>query len=286
MKQILSTAILLILTSTVSIANERIISTSSYITQIIVALGEGDQLVGIDSSSRYSDELQKISDIGYRRALSTEGILSLKPTLIFLSSDSGPKNVVDQVIGLGVKNITFDPPKDRASLNALVSSISQTFNDSQKGEEIIKNMDSDEIKLKETNSKRKQLTGLFLMEETGGKGSRSFAGGETFATLLMDLLNINNPFKTHFTSYKDVDIETQVQQNADIVLVGKRVFYQGKDYLFKLREPSSLGWPNAVTPKCLIEIDINQYLFYGIDIYQKADKLSEFINTCIQKGKE
>ena len=35
--------------------------------------------------------------IGYVRALSTEGVLSLNPTLIIGENDMGPKNVLEQL---------------------------------------------------------------------------------------------------------------------------------------------------------------------------------------------
>ncbi len=65
------------------------------VTEIIYALGRGELLVGVDSTSLYPPSAQKLAaDIGYVRALSAEGILSLRPDCIIAVEGAGPADVL------------------------------------------------------------------------------------------------------------------------------------------------------------------------------------------------
>jgi iron complex transport system substrate-binding protein len=58
-----------------------------------LCLGSTGNLVGVDYSSTYPPEIKQVPTIGYHRALSAEGILSLKPTLIIHDNNIGPDNM-------------------------------------------------------------------------------------------------------------------------------------------------------------------------------------------------
>ena len=62
---------------------ERIIVIGQEYNEIIWDLGAEKDVVGVDFSSTYPPAVKKTQTVGYHRALSAEGILSLRPTLIF-----------------------------------------------------------------------------------------------------------------------------------------------------------------------------------------------------------
>src|SRR5437868_13732484 len=61
---------------------ERLVVISQIYNEIIWALGAQEAVVGVDLSSTYPPDLKKVQTVGYHRALSAEGILSLHPTAI------------------------------------------------------------------------------------------------------------------------------------------------------------------------------------------------------------
>jgi|SRR5579871_5641610 len=63
---------------------QRIVCIGQAYNEMIYALGAQATLVGVYYSSNYPPEIGKLPTVGYHRALSAEGILSLHPTLIFL----------------------------------------------------------------------------------------------------------------------------------------------------------------------------------------------------------
>lgn len=63
-------------------ANERIISLSPSITEIVYALGAGENLVGTSEYSLYPKEVQRVQIIGGSNNPNIEKIISLAPTLV------------------------------------------------------------------------------------------------------------------------------------------------------------------------------------------------------------
>lgn len=84
--------------------SERIVVAGGVITEVIYALGLQDRVVGVDSTSQFpADALKDKANIGYVRALSAEGVLSLKPTLVMLIDGAGPPDAVSLLNESGVK---------------------------------------------------------------------------------------------------------------------------------------------------------------------------------------
>lgn len=83
---------------------DRIVVAGGVITEVIYALGLQDRIVGIDSTSQFPPEaLKEKANVGYVRALSAEGVLSLKPSLIMLIDGAGPPDAVSLLSESGVK---------------------------------------------------------------------------------------------------------------------------------------------------------------------------------------
>lgn len=80
----------------------RIVSVGGGLTEIIYALGAEKELVGVDTTSLYPQAATRLPSVGYARALSSEGILALSPTLVLASEDAGPPAVLRQIGTAGV----------------------------------------------------------------------------------------------------------------------------------------------------------------------------------------
>jgi iron complex transport system substrate-binding protein len=82
---------------------QRIVAAGGVITEILYALGAGGQIAGVDATSLHPPEaLQEKPNIGYVRALSAEGVLSLKPSRIIAIDSAGPPDVMRLLRGAGV----------------------------------------------------------------------------------------------------------------------------------------------------------------------------------------
>ena len=82
---------------------DRIVAIGGAVTEIIYALKQGERIVGVDTTSVFPTEaLTAKPNVGYMRALSIEGILSLKPTRIISIEGAGPPDVLKQIEAAGV----------------------------------------------------------------------------------------------------------------------------------------------------------------------------------------
>ncbi|HRJ72305.1 MAG TPA: ABC transporter substrate-binding protein, partial [Terrimicrobiaceae bacterium] len=66
-------------------AEERIVSAAGAVTETLYALGVQDALVAVDVSSVFPAAADALPKIGYARQLSAEGILSMKPSVVFVT---------------------------------------------------------------------------------------------------------------------------------------------------------------------------------------------------------
>src|SRR5574339_733669 len=90
----------------------RYVVISPIYNEIIWALGAQDKVVGVDLSTTYPPEVKNVQSVGYHRALSAEGILSLHPTAIINDNNIGPPQVVQQLQQLNIPMKTFTAKND------------------------------------------------------------------------------------------------------------------------------------------------------------------------------
>ncbi|GAC1344546.1 MAG: hemin ABC transporter substrate-binding protein [Myxococcales bacterium] len=87
---------------------QRLVSLSKQYSEIIYALGAEKDLVAVDLSSTYPPQIKSLPTVGYHRALSAEGILSVKPTLLLHDNEVGPEHVLRQLEQLKIPMKVFD----------------------------------------------------------------------------------------------------------------------------------------------------------------------------------
>ncbi len=90
------------------------------VTEIIYALGQEHRLVARDTTSTYPPEAQALPDIGYMRALSPEGVLSVEPELIISEEGAGPPEAIDV---LKEAKIAFVTVPDEYTADGIVEKI-------------------------------------------------------------------------------------------------------------------------------------------------------------------
>ena len=86
---------------------KRIIAIGSSVTEIVYALGQQDRLVGRDRTSTFPTKALDLPDVGYIRALSPEGVLSVEPDLIVALEGSGPPEAVAVLKEAGVPFVSI-----------------------------------------------------------------------------------------------------------------------------------------------------------------------------------
>jgi len=167
---------------------QRIVCIGEEYNEMIYALGAESNLVGVDYSSTYPPQIKQLPTVGYHRALSAEGILSLHPTLILSDNNIGPDNVVRQLQALGVPMKTFQAKDDSIEgEKALLREMGAFFHKEQRAAELCAQIDREmaaaEIAVKQYKTTPRvavihfgRASNVYLLVGNGGGGDAGTAG--------------------------------------------------------------------------------------------------------------
>ena len=215
-----------IIISTLSIASkidksqyvDRVVTIGGSVTEIVFKLGLEDLVVAVDQSSTIPEKVKELPQVGYIRAISSEGVLSTAPTKILTTTDIGPPNAVRQIKDSGVDIQIFNSPKNLEDIVALTIKISNIFNADKEAANIIKNIYKARDSISKLISKYKKKPKIaFFMNPSSG--SYNAAGSGTNANYLIELIGAENIFSKDFKRYQKVDKEQILKYNPDAILV-------------------------------------------------------------------
>lgn len=118
---------------------ERILSGSATHTEILFALGAGDQVAGVDL---WSDFPAEATDLPRFDALdaSVEAIADLDPDLVILTFDPG---VVDGLAALGIPVLVLDAPQDLDGVFAQYADIALAIDRAEEADALVSRMRAD-----------------------------------------------------------------------------------------------------------------------------------------------
>jgi iron complex transport system substrate-binding protein len=105
----------------------RVVSVSKQINEYIYAIGAQDHLVAVDLTSVYPPAIRELPNVGYHRALSAEGITSMRPTLFLTDGNVGPDAVLDLVRKVGVPILVLEPGSTPDSAQLLLRDLGTLF---------------------------------------------------------------------------------------------------------------------------------------------------------------
>src|SRR5690348_17654430 len=86
-------------------SGQRVVSVSKQLNEFLYAIHAKSVLVARDLTSIYPPQITKLPSVGYHRALSAEGIVSMKPTLLLTDGNVGPEPVLAQVKQVGIPEL-------------------------------------------------------------------------------------------------------------------------------------------------------------------------------------
>ena len=124
------------------------------ITETIFALGEGKSVVAVDASSLYPKEVTSLPQVGYYRQVSTEGILSAKPSMVIASDAAGPKESIDQIKKIGVSVIQVPSEKTLDGTEKRIKQIASLLKKEKEGAKLIEQIHEDIKQIKNISSQQ------------------------------------------------------------------------------------------------------------------------------------
>jgi iron complex transport system substrate-binding protein len=203
---------------TVRIADtSRIVALGGAVTEILYAVGLQDQVVGVDLTSTYPAEARAKPNVGYVRALTAEGVLSLNPTLVIAIEGAGPKEAVDVLEKASVPYVVVPDHHDIADVGGKIRLIAEAAGVSDKGRDLAAAVEADLAALESIRGKiAKRRKAIFVMGMTAG--SPVVAGKDTSADVIFQLAGVDNAMSA-ITGFKPASDEAAFAADADAVVV-------------------------------------------------------------------
>lgn len=199
----------------------RIVSLGGDVTEILYALGAEDRIVGVDATSVHPPEaLHDKPNVGYLRQLSTEGILSLGPTLVLANEKAGPPAVVAALASARAEVIMVPDEPSPEGIVRKVRLIAAAIGAEEAGAAlatgIARDLDSVRRRTADLPTSRR---GLFVLSAEGG---RLVVGGrETAADAIFALAGVRNAAEG-VRGYKPIAAEALLEFAPDVVFVMRR----------------------------------------------------------------
>ena len=107
---------------------QRVVGVSKQINEYLYEIGAESVLVARDLTSIYPPAIRSLPSVGYHRALSAEGIISMRPTMLLTDGNLGPDAVVEQVKKVGIPVVILKPGSTPDSAQALMAELGARFN--------------------------------------------------------------------------------------------------------------------------------------------------------------
>lgn len=249
---------------------QRLVAAGGVITEILYALGREDLLVGVDTTSLHPAEALKTKpNIGYVRALSAEGILSLRPTRVIAIEGAGPPDALKLVAEAGVAVERISEDTSEAGVVARIRAIGRLAGVPDRAEALANRVQQEFAALKTErdalSAKKRVLFVLSLQNGraiVGGRGSSADAiiaeAGAVNAASAVD-------------GFKPVTDEGIIAAAPDVVLMMARGNHAANPAeVFAL--PAFSATP-AATQKALVTMDGLYLLGFGPRTPQAARDL-------------
>lgn len=251
---------------------DRIVSLGGSVTEIVAALGAADRLVARDTTSTYPESVAALPNVGYVRALSPEGVLSLQPTLILAEDGAGPPEAMEvlKASGVTVQTIPGDPSPE--GVLAKITAVANALNLPAEGEalsaEVAAGLEAARARAAGVSTPKRVL---FILSLQGGRVMAGGAGSEAEGIITL-AGGINAA--TGFDGYKPMTDEAVLAAQPDVILMMDRTGDMAIGDADVLAQPALAATPAAVSG-AIVRMDGMLLLGFGPRTPQAAAALHD-----------
>ena len=253
----------------------RIVVAGGSITEILFSLGEQEKIVAVDRTSNYPADVSEFPVIGYVRALSAEGVLSLAPSLVLGEDDMGPIEVLTQLKSTGI-SIRRIPERhtamgivEKVLCVAEVVGYPESELDRLTQEYLAKVKDVGRSRDEVERGNRPKVAVIMALRD----GVPFAAGSETSAAGILEMAGGDNVF-AGFKGWKPVSLELMVGANPSLIVMPERGMKMSGGREAVLSHPS-VKVTNAAKNNGLVVVDGMTLLGFGPRTLQASIDLSK-----------
>ena len=233
-------------------AAERLITIGGAVTEIVFALGHGDEVVGVDTSSVFPPQAKLLPQVGYQRTLAAEGVLALRPTRLLAAEEAGPPAALAQLRSAGLAVEIIPSPSTLDGCRQKIEKLAALLGKRERGAQLIARL-NEEVAQARTQPTDPRQRVLFLY--TRGAGTLLIAGSETSADSMIQLAGAQNAAAA-VRGHKPLAAEALLGMRPDVLLLTSRSLesFGGVQAIYQL--PGLAALPSAQRPRIITQDDL------------------------------
>ena len=257
--------------------SSRVTIAGGSLTEIVYLLKQENKLVAVDITSNFPEEAKQLPSIGYVRALSAEGVLSLSPSLILGEDDTGPPTVMEQLSRVGIQIEIIPEENSTDGIIKKVKCVAEILGVDKNTKDntlAILNADAKELKLLTEMNKKESPKVMFILSMESG--SPTVGGRDTSADGLIKMTGAINVMDS-FEGWKPVSTEAIIQAKPDFILISERGL-NSFGSIEKLGQHPSLVFTPAAKNNNIIAMDGMAMLGFGPRTISSAKDIAQKYN--------
>lgn len=228
---------------------QRLVVMGGTLTEIVYALGAGEQVVGVDQSSLHPPQARQLPQVGYYRQFSVEGVAALKPDRVIAAAESGPPPALDRLKALGMPLALLELKPDVDSLTARITELAALLGRQPQGQALVAHIRQ---QVAEATRQKHPLRVLVLSSHAGRLQG---AGRDTAADALLKLLGATNVLAGTHPGYRPLSPESVAALQPEVILTSRLSVAQGGPATF-LAQPGIVTTPAARAQRLVVLDDL------------------------------
>jgi len=213
-------------------SEQRIITLSPSLNEIVFALGSGKNIVANTQYCNYPEESKNIPKVGGYASISLEKMLKAKPTLVLA------QNYDEQLLAnLKKLNLNYHSFKtdNLKSIKTTIKSVASLVGKQQKAQELISDIDK---KLNEVSNIVKDKDILIVISPRKDLNKSIYVTGNNL--YFNDIINASgnkNAYKSKSLAQPVVNVEKIIHMNPDIIILLAPYIHDNKISFDELKKP-------------------------------------------------
>ncbi len=247
----------------------KIVSLNGTVSEVLSGLNMESNIVGVDVTSVYPENLKEKTQMGSSHSYNIEGIIAAAPDYVICTQERGlsPEQVT-QLQQAGLKVWVLSQEYSVAGTKKLINELADSFKKQEEAKHMIAKIDTNLAAAKATDTRPKVI---FIYAR--GAGTLQVAGNGTPMNEMIKLAN-GEPAATDFNGFKPLTAEAMVAANPDYILLfdtGLKSL-EGAEGVLKV---PGVANTNAGKNKGIIEMDGLKLSGFGPRVGEAVKELSE-----------
>lgn len=197
----------------------RIVSADGAVTEILFALGVEDRLVGVDTTSKYPEDVNQLPKVGYLRALPFEGVLSLEPDHLITTEEAEPEQTLQRLEQVGVKVTRLPVAQSPEQTLQRIMAIGELVDREEAAARLAGELQAVFTDIDKKVAARGSAPKVLVLLAAGGHGV-SFGGSHTGADALLKAIGATNAV-SNIRGYKPASREAIISASPDAIVVAE-----------------------------------------------------------------